>query len=72
MHALKVILAFILGGLLGGVVRILIAGGAGLYGQITSPDDPSAGSVAIIGIFTIPCGMFIGSIFCAKLAYGKK
>lgn len=41
---------------------LLLAFGAGWFARLTNPSDPSAGAVAIIGIFTGPAGMLMGTI----------
>lgn len=41
---------------------LLLALGASWFSRLVSPSDPSAGAVAIIGIFTGPAGMLFGAI----------
>jgi hypothetical protein len=36
--------------------------GLGLYYQWTHPNDPSAGSVAIVGMCTVPLGILFGML----------
>ena len=60
MYLLKLIVGIVVGGVLGIAAGWLFAAGLGVYSQWQNPTDPSAGSVAIVGIFTIPIGLFFG------------
>jgi hypothetical protein len=64
-HRMKSIVT-IFGGVCGAVVGLLVgffaAVGLGCWSQMAHPNDPSAGSVAIVIIFTAPCGLVGGAI----------
>jgi ABC-type phosphate transport system permease subunit len=61
------IVGMIVGTLFSVVIGFLLgaafAVGIGVYSQAQNPEDASAGSVAIIGIFTGPLFAFVGGLF---------
>lgn len=50
------------GAIAGGVLGLVVAATIGLTFTLLRPDDPSAGSEAIIGIMTFPVGLILGAI----------
>lgn len=48
------------GAVLGGGVGIGLASGLGIYEQWKHPEDPSAGSAAIVVMLTFPLGLLVG------------
>ncbi|WP_404307748.1 hypothetical protein [Neorhodopirellula lusitana] len=54
-----VIMVTLFAALLGCILGVALATGIGLYSQTQFPDDASAGSIAIIVIFTAPLGALI-------------
>ena len=65
MNPLKFLFGIVAGGFLGAALGFGVAAGIGIYSQWQNPADPSAGSVAIIGIFTVPVGLFVGVLIGA-------
>jgi hypothetical protein len=62
MKAIKIVLGGICGAFVGFALGIFAAVGLGLWSQWTHPDDPSAGSVAIVVIATAPLGAVLGAL----------
>lgn len=62
MKALVVIFGVICGTFVGFVCGILGAMGLGLFSKWMNPNDPSAGSVAIVVIETAPVGAMMGAV----------
>jgi hypothetical protein len=62
------------GGIGGMAVGVLVAFAAALWAQHRAPNDPSAGSVAIIVILTMPIGGIGGALvgFFAGLVWGTR
>lgn len=60
--AIKIILGVICGAFVGFGVGAAAAMALGLWSQWTHPDDPSAGSVAIVVIATAPLGAILGAL----------
>ena len=60
---LRVMLGVVCGGCMGLALGFLTAMGVGLVFKWVFPNDPSAGSVAIIVIITAPLGAIFGAIF---------
>ena len=69
------VFAFVLGGtVLGGAAGIGVAMAAGVISARLNPQDPSAGSVAIMVVATFPLGVLFGvivSVFAAKALLKK-
>ena len=61
MKVPAVIFGVLCGAFVGFVFGILGAMGLGLWSKWASPDDPSAGSVAIVVIATAPLGAMMGA-----------
>ncbi|MCX5658855.1 MAG: hypothetical protein NTW19_03940 [Planctomycetota bacterium] len=57
----------ILGAIAGTALGIGVAMGLAMYSKWQDPGDPSAGSVAIVGIFTVPFGFLLGAAVGGKL-----
>lgn len=62
LRVLIVIACAVIGGVIGLGGGFLLAMGVGWLSQIAHPDDPSAGSVAIIVIITAPVGLLGGVV----------
>lgn len=60
MKHLKILIWLIVGGVIGGLFGFGFAIGLGLLAKWSSPEDPTAFSVATIGIFTFPMGILFG------------
>jgi hypothetical protein len=56
----KALVCIVAGAVIGGAGGIGVGVAVGLYAQWHNPNDPSAGSVAIIGMATFPLGVLIG------------
>lgn len=56
-----VVFGVICGGFVGLALGVALAMGVGYWSQLSSPDDPSAGAVAIIVILTAPLGAMCGA-----------
>jgi hypothetical protein len=68
MRAIIILLGLIGGGVLGTVLGIAITWGFVVYVQWQNPNDPTAGSVAILGMFIVPNGSILGAVLGAGLA----
>ena len=62
------VLAIVLGGGIGLLLGLGFAAGLGMFSQWQHPEDPSAGSVAIVAIATGPLGAILGAITAAVVA----
>lgn len=61
-NAIKAIFGASCGAVTGIAAGFALAIGLGLWSQWSTPNDPTAGSVAIVVIFTAPLGMLAGII----------
>lgn len=68
----KPALGFVVGGFVGLVLGFGFGIGWGLLSQWLAPNDPSAGAVAIMAIFTTPFGGLVGSIIGTIIGYRLK
>jgi hypothetical protein len=62
VNPLKLLLGVVGGAIVGAALGMGFAMAVGLYSKWANPSDPSAGSVAIIVIFTAPVGLFLGAL----------
>lgn len=67
MVAIKIIFGLACGAIVGLALGVIAATALGLWSAWANPDDPSAGSVAIVVIATAPVGAVLGSLTIAKL-----
>ena len=67
MKAIKILLGLICGGTLGTVLGIAVTWGFVAYSEWQNPTDPSAGSVAILGMAIVPSGSMLGMALGAVL-----
>jgi len=59
---MKILAGIALGVVAGGALGVAVAWGLGAYSRWQSPADPSSFSVAIVVIFTLPIGCFVGGL----------
>jgi hypothetical protein len=57
----RIIVGLGCGAIVGSALGILAAMGLGYLSRLNHPDDPSAGSVAIVVIITAPLGALVGA-----------
>jgi hypothetical protein len=69
MNLLKLLVGTVSGVVVGGALGIAFAVAVGLFSQRRSPNDPSAGSIAIIVMLTFPVGAFLGALAGAILGW---
>ena len=60
MNFLKGLLWVVGGGIVGTAAGVAVAMGVGAFSQWRLPNDPSAGSAAIIVMLTAPLGLLVG------------
>lgn len=68
MRAIKILLATAGGGFLGVVAGFAAAMALGLFFERMYPEDSTAGSIAIVVIFTAPVGGLFGAMVGAFVA----
>ena len=68
MSVLKWLLSLALGATVGVAAGVTVAVAVGAWGQRQYPNDPSAGSGAIIVMLTAPVGLVLGLVAGARLA----
>jgi hypothetical protein len=61
MRFLKIAAGFFGGGIAGAALGVAVSIAIGVVSQWTHPNDPTAGSVAIIAIALVPAGGFLGA-----------
>jgi hypothetical protein len=71
MRAIFVLVGFASGAVVGFAAGVLFAMGLGYWAHLSNPDDPSAGSVAIVSIATAPFGAMAGAVL-GGLAMDRK
>ena len=68
MRTMLILLGLVCGAVFGTVLGFAGAVGLGIFSQWQHPNDPSAGSVAIVVIATAPGGCMLGAAIGAGLA----
>src|SRR5437868_6049003 len=68
MLALRVLVGLVLGAIAGMAIGFFGIIGIAYYEQWMHPQDPSAGSIAILVIVTVPIGLMIGTPIGAIIA----
>ena len=68
MKVIATILGLLSGAVVGSAFGAFFAVGLGYWSRLTHPNDPSAGSITVLGIITTPLGSVIGAVLGVQIA----